>query len=77
MSSSDFYVLGGLGQPKTPYDTEFIQEDPVHHGPAPRCHTCGALQGTRQWVPPHRAELELWGTEFGDVALGSSESLLV
>jgi hypothetical protein len=31
----------------------------------------------RAWIPPFRAEIETWGTTFGDVVFGPGESILV
>jgi hypothetical protein len=61
-----FALLGGAFG--SPYDTEMLETDPVHLGEAPRCDACGRFVGGRPWLPPHRAELTLHGSTWGDFA---------
>jgi hypothetical protein len=77
-SQAEFFVLlpEGIG---TSYDTEMLEADPVVLGDAPRCEACGLYVGGRPWLPPHRAELTLHGTEWGDFAFrgeGGEDMLL-
>ena len=51
--------------------------DPDNVGEAPRCEGCGGFVGMFPWLPPHHAELELWTSEFGDVAFGPGDELVV
>jgi hypothetical protein len=62
-----FAVLlgGGIG---SSHDTEMLEADPVILGDAPRCEVCGLYSGGRPWLPPHRAELTLHGSHWGDFA---------
>lgn len=74
-----FYVLTR----KTPseygseYDTEFLAAEDANYGEAPRCPVCGRFTGGRRWLPPLRIELELHGTDFGDVVTGFGGSDLL
>jgi hypothetical protein len=65
-----FYVLNGpkvAGYPLP--DMIVLEAEDFQTGPAPRCVSCGKYIGTREWLPPFRAELDVWrGREFGDVA---------
>jgi hypothetical protein len=48
--------------------TDIIQADGTQTGDFPKCPTCGAPLGMREWLPPYRVDLETWGDEFGDVS---------
>ena len=61
-----FVVL--RGEFGSEYDTEMLEDEPVHLGDAPRCEECGEFTGMRQWLRPHRAELTLHGSAWGDFA---------
>ena len=65
--ASGFAVLlgGGVG---SSHDTEMLEADPLILGDAPRCEVCGLYSGGRPWLPPHRAELTLRGSHWGDFA---------
>jgi len=41
--------------------TDFLKEDSARRGIAPKCLTCGKYIGMLPWLPPFRAELEVWG----------------
>jgi hypothetical protein len=72
-----FYVLlAGRG---TEHDTEMLEEDPVFFGDAPRCESCGRFLGGRPWLAPHRAELALLGSTWGDLAfrVGDESDVLI
>jgi Protein of unknown function (Gmx_para_CXXCG) len=56
------------GEFDSEYDTEMLEADPVNLGEAPRCERCGEFVGMRPWLPPHRAELTLHGSVWGDFA---------
>ena len=57
--------------------TDFSEAEPVHRGEAPRCTSCGGFVGMLPWLPPYRAELEVWGNEYGDIAFAPANELLV
>jgi hypothetical protein len=61
-----YYVL--LGGRESEYDTEMLEADPVNLGEAPTCEVCGRFVGGKAWLPPHRAELTLHGSVWGDFA---------
>jgi hypothetical protein len=75
---SDFYVLE-----RWPRDedssacTEFLSVDPSNTGEANRCPACGEFTSMLPWLPPHKAELEAWGTEYGDLVFGPGDEILV
>jgi hypothetical protein len=72
-----FYVLENSRITGSAYETEFIDEDPVNVGDAPRCEACGEYVGMLRWLPPYRVELELWGRDFGDLVFGAGGNPLV
>jgi hypothetical protein len=76
--ATGFAVLlsGGVG---SSHDTEMLEADPVILGDAPRCEVCGLYSGGRPWLPPHRAELTLHGSHWGDFAFrgDGGEDLLI
>src|SRR5689334_19007496 len=50
------------------YDTEFDKADDANRGPGADCPQCGEPIGMREWLPPYRGNLELYGEELGDFA---------
>ena len=63
-----------------PYETRCDGMQPEHIGEVSDCQTCpvcGEHVGMLPWLPPYRAELKAYGKALGDVAFGSSMSLLV
>jgi len=55
---------------------DYYQVEPVNRGPAAKCPRCS--RGTRLvWLPPYRAELELWGRKWSDICFGGASALLV
>jgi hypothetical protein len=63
---AQFYVL--LGGRDSEYDTEMLEDDPANLGEAPQCEVCGRFVAGRPWLPPHRAEITLHGSKWGDFA---------
>jgi hypothetical protein len=61
--------------PNFEFETEFIPNDNL--GEAPRCDACRRFVGALPWQPPFAAELETWGSAFGDIAFGPGDELLV
>jgi hypothetical protein len=57
--------------------TDFLQAEPHNVGEAPLCAACGGATGMLRWEPPLRADIETWGTRFGDMAFGPGDSFLV
>jgi len=72
-----FYGLKRPGEGSSSAETDYVNVDPVIRGEAPRCPACGKFIGLIPWLPPHRAELELWGAAYGDVVFGTAYKLLV
>ena len=71
-----FYVLKNPSETKSSTVTEFSEHESVQ-GDAPRCCVCGKFIGPLPWLPPFRAELEVLGNDFGDIAFGAGNELLV
>ena len=75
----DFYVID-----HSPPDwrdrpiTRFEESKAYRFADPPTCEACGGLlaEGCR-WLGPYEAELEVDGTEFGDMAFASLEGVLV
>ncbi len=57
--------------------TDYYRVEPANLGPAPRCAYCGRLRGLMVWLPPHRAEIEVWGNTWSDMCFGGGDELLV
>jgi hypothetical protein len=57
--------------------TDFLPCEPHNVGSAPKCPECNRYVGMLRWQPPFRVELETWGSEYGDIAFGPGDSLLV
>lgn len=57
--------------------TDFLDVEPIHDGQALKCPTCGGFISGIPWLPPHRAELEVWGNSYGDIAFGPSDEILI
>jgi hypothetical protein len=61
-----------------PYDTQFDTVEPERLGKAPRCPQCGDPIGMKEWLPPYRVKLELYGKDPGDFADGpGGDSFLI
>lgn len=77
---AEFYVLKSP-RADSPEDkeagTEFFHEEGYNRGEPPRCEVCGQFTRMLRWLPPYRAELEVWGRHFGDLVFGSADDLLV
>jgi hypothetical protein len=58
-------------------DTQFIKAEPANRGEAPLCPRCGDVIGMLVWLPPYRAELELYGEGFGDFVRGPGYERLI
>jgi hypothetical protein len=59
------------------YDTQFDKTDPVSRRDPPQCPQCGHFLGMMIWLPPYRADLELYGAEFGDFVRGPGYEVLI
>lgn len=70
------YLLQNPG-PVGAATTDFLPGEPHNVGEAPRCIVCEHFIGMLRWQPPYRVELDTWGSNFGDVAFGPGDSLLV
>lgn len=71
-----FHVLKSPRDIQRPAVTDFVDADPVNRGQAPKCPSCGHFIGGLAWLPPHRAVLEVWGKEYGDIAFFMDELLI-
>src|SRR5690242_12071686 len=72
-----FYVLAHPTTKESNLRTDFFKGDLTNVGPAPTCPVCGAAIGMLTALSPRRVELELWGRDFGDLAFGSGNDVLV
>jgi hypothetical protein len=74
-----FYVLEGEippeDQKKRTWSTDFTPEDPFLHGDAEYCSECGGPIGSLEWLPPYVVDIEIWGTDFGDIVHFSNMKL--
>jgi hypothetical protein len=60
-----------------PHDTQFDTVAPDNLGDPPPCPKCGKTIGMLTWLPPYRAELELYGRGLGDFAEGPGNDVLI
>jgi len=73
----NFFVLISPRDTTRPGVTDFGHVKPVHNGEAPKCPNCGGFIGAIPWLPPQRAELEVWRKDYGDIAFGPGGERLV
>lgn len=73
----NFYALGDLNRPKGPADTEWLPVEGAATDDAPRCPICGSFIGPRPLLPIVDIELKAWGHEWGDLAFGVGDELLM
>jgi hypothetical protein len=71
-----FYVLISPKANKQ-FLTDFTSLAPDNSGDAPQCPVCGRYIGMLPWLPPYRAQIEIWGDEAGDIVFGPGDELLV
>lgn len=71
------YLLDRNGPKVGEATTDFLPTDSDRTLPALRCEACGAPVGLRRWKSPLHAEIETWGSRFGDLAFGPGEEFLV
>jgi len=57
--------------------TDYFNEEPVNLGPAPTCPVCDRWTGLKTWLPPYRAEIEVWGKSWCDIGFGVGNAILV
>ena len=74
--SQRFFVLE-TGGPSSRYDVDVDKTEPVNRGEPPRCPKCGGIIGLLTWLPPFRAELELYGDGVGDYIRGMGYERLI
>lgn len=59
------------------HDTQFDTVEPDNLGDPPPCPKCGKTIGMLRWLPPYRAELELYGRGLGDFVEGHGYEVLI
>jgi hypothetical protein len=74
---NQFYVLKNPKSNETDYVTDFLTDDYSQFGDPTFCPFCKTPLTSKAWLPPFKAEIELWGKGFGDIAFSSGENLLV
>lgn len=74
---SPVYSLERSGPKVGEATTDFLQADPHNVGDGLLCKACGQPIGMLRWESPLRAEIETWGTKFGDLVFGPGDSFLV
>jgi hypothetical protein len=72
-----FFVLQNPKTDEGSAVTDFVPVDGSRLGEAPRCPICGQFVGMLPLLPPVRIELEAWGADFGDIAFGPADEILV
>jgi hypothetical protein len=61
----------------SPAETEYIPVRAPKSGEPPRCPRCNRAVAPAPWVSPRRAVVLGHGSEFGDIAFGLADGLLV
>lgn len=72
-----FFVLQNPKADDTSAVTDFLPVDGSPTAEAPGCPVCGKFVAMMPLRPPVRVELEMWGTQLGDIAFGPANELLV
>lgn len=72
-----FFVLRELEFEDADDVTNFYFIEGSRMGPAPRCPICGNSIGLLQPLPPFIAVVEALGPQWGDIAFGPSDGILV
>lgn len=72
-----FFVLDNPKAGEGAAVTDFVPVDGSRTGEAPRCTVCRVYIGMRPLLPPIHVELDTWGSEFGDIAFGPGNELLI
>jgi hypothetical protein len=72
-----FYVLKSPKDYQQTAVTDYLPVDPYNVGDALKCGLCRKSISMGSWLPPYRVELEVWGNEYGDIAFGVGNDLLV
>jgi hypothetical protein len=57
--------------------TDFLPADGSTRGQPPRCSSCGKNVGMLPLLSPIRVEVEAWTSDFGDLAFGPGDELLL
>lgn len=57
------------------YRTDFMYDDSVVPGDAPKCPKCGSFVGMLESIPPYSVHLETWGEGFGDLCFWMNDFL--
>jgi hypothetical protein len=57
--------------------TDYVPVDGSRTGAAARCPVCEKFIGMLPLLPPVRVELEGWGSQWGDVAFGPGDQILI
>jgi hypothetical protein len=76
----EFIKFFVLQHPKDPVDdalTDFLHAEGTGRGEVPLCPQCGSPIGMIPSMPPIRVEIETWGKQFGDLAIGAGNEVLV
>lgn len=74
MSRSKFFVLQNLAG--SSHETAFTMTEPSFKDGL-TCPACARPLLGKEWLPPHRVELEVRGKKLGDIAFGPGADLLV
>ena len=71
------YTLINPDENKSDAITDFLPLDSVKTGNAIRCPKCNKFMGMLPLLPPIKVEIELFGNNFGDIAFGTGDQILI
>jgi len=71
-----FFVLRSPAAGST-YETDFDKEDLRTGDVTTICPVCTRRMGSRDWLPPHHVNIVRYGKKFGDISIGTGNSVFV
>lgn len=72
-----FFVLRNPKAGRGSAVTDFLPISKSRMGDAPRCPLCGRFVGMMPLRPPVAVELEAWGSQWGEIAFGPGDQILI
>lgn len=70
-----FFVLENIVGSEA--ETNYDPTDERILGEAPRCPRCDKYIGLKEWLPPYRATLDVYGSRIGDIAFATGYNFLI
>ena len=71
-----FFVLANP-RAGSSHETDFDKDNLKSGDVTTKCPLCGMTLGMRDWLPPHRVNIIRYGKYFGDISIGTGNSIFV